>query len=193
VRILAGEAKGHRLSRPRTSSIRPTTGLVRKAIFSVLGSKVDNARFLDLYAGSGAVGMEALSLGARWVDFVDRSPKCCATIKYNLKQTGFEQVAGIYCLDVIKFLSRLVERSYDIIFLDPPYHDPHIGIALNLVSSSDTIDEESLIVVEHSSPLDLEYGGLRKIKERRYGDTGLTLYRKGGERSALSIQEALTP
>ena len=84
MRILAGEAKGRRLNKPRAPSVRSTTGIVKKAVFSLLGSKVDNARFLDLYAGSGAVGIEALSLGARWADFVDRSPECCATIRYNL-------------------------------------------------------------------------------------------------------------
>jgi 16S rRNA (guanine(966)-N(2))-methyltransferase RsmD len=191
VRILAGEAKGRRLNKPRAPSVRPTTGIVKKAVFSLLGSRVDNARFLDLYAGSGAMGIEALSLGARWADFVDRSPECCATIRYNLRETGFEEGAGIYCLDVTKFLSYC-EIKYDIIFLDPPYRDPHIDTILNLLTSSDTIDEKSTIVVEYSSPLASEYGNLKKVKDRRYGDTVVTLYRKGGKRFALFTREALT-
>src|SRR3990172_6608743 len=101
MRVIAGRAKGHRLAGPPSRATRPTSDLVRGAIFSALGSLgADLSRVLDLYAGSGALGIEALSRGAGWCDFVERDPAACAVIRENLRATGFDGQARVYCLSV---------------------------------------------------------------------------------------------
>src|SRR3990170_477178 len=106
MRVIAGKAKGHRLKFPTGTTTRPATDLVRGAIFSILASLTDDwERVLDLFSGSGALGIEALSRGAGWVDFVDREPKCCAIIKDNLTKTKLAERAHVYCASVEKALT----------------------------------------------------------------------------------------
>ena len=123
MRVIAGEAKGHPLRYPKESHIRPTSDLVRGAIFSALESlPVDWSEALDLYAGTGALGIEALSRGTETVDFVEQDPKCCSVIKENLQHVGFIGKARIHRLEVIKAL-RTFDKQYGLVFLDPPYSD----------------------------------------------------------------------
>ena len=106
MRVITGKAKGHRLKAPKRAATRPATDLVRGAIFSILETtNVDWTRVLDLFAGSGALGIEALSRGADWVDFVEHEPRCCAIIKQNLEKTKLEAQAHIYCCSVAKAIS----------------------------------------------------------------------------------------
>src|SRR4030042_6735847 len=123
MRVIAGKAKGHHLKAPKGSLIRPTSDLVRGAIFAILDSVATNwSRVLDLYAGTGALGIEALSRGAGWADFVEREVRCCNVIKENLEQTKLSESAHVYCCTVRKALSFLKE-FYGIVLLDPPYND----------------------------------------------------------------------
>jgi 16S rRNA (guanine966-N2)-methyltransferase len=182
MRITGGAAKGLQLKFPPKSQIRPTTGRVREAIFSILASLASRwSRILDLYAGTGALGIEALSRDADWVDFVDQEPRCCAIIKQNLEKAGFAQKAHVYCRSVSKALTFL-DGNYDIIFADPPYSDTTIGNLLMQLDSSKYINEESLIVIPHASrsPLADRYGKLHSIKERRHGDTCISIYCREG-------------
>src|SRR4030042_4002360 len=123
MRVITGTAKGHRLKVLKGTIVRPATDLVRGAIFSILENTTSNwEQVLDLFSGSGALGIEALSRGAGWVDFVDHAPGCCAMIKENLEKTKLIEHAHIYCCTVAKALSFL-DKEYDIILMDPPYAD----------------------------------------------------------------------
>jgi len=182
MRIIAGKAKGHRLKVPKGTLVRPATDLVRGAIFSILETTTsDWTQVLDLFAGSGALGIEALSRGAGWVDFVEREPRCCAIIKQNLEKAKLEAQAHIYCCSVAKAISFL-DKEYSIILIDPPYSDSSIGSLVTQLATSKLVGTGSTVVVTHSShlPLSSSYAPLNLIKERRHGDSCIAIYQKGG-------------
>lgn len=180
MRVIAGRAKGHHLKAPRGSLVRPTSDLVRGAIFDILESAASNwSRVLDLYAGTGALGIEALSRGAGWADFVEREARCCDVIKENLEQTKLAEYAHVYCCAVTRAFSFLKE-SYGIVFLDPPYDDPAAASVVAKVAMSALVGAESVIVMEHSHRLTLgpAYGKFSLLKSRRHGDTCISVYRQ---------------
>ena len=180
MRITGGSAKGQIIKSPQSVAVRPTTDKVREAVFSILGAVASNwDSGLDLFAGSGALGIEALSREVGWVDFVDQSSKCCLVIKQNLIKTGFIDKAHVYCCPVMKAISFL-ERSYDMVFVDPPYADNCLSTLIPVLSRSNFISRDSVILVSHASRniLDQQYGSLSKIKEKRYGDTCISIYQK---------------
>jgi 16S rRNA (guanine966-N2)-methyltransferase len=183
MRVIAGKAKGHRLKVPKGTGTRPATDLVRGAIFSILETATSNwSRVLDLFAGSGALGIEALSRGAGWVDFVEQEPRCCSIIRQNLEKTKLADQAHVYCCSVAKALSFL-EEEYSIILIDPPYADSSIGSLVQQLATSKLVGKESIIVVTHSPhlPLDSTYAPLHVLKERRHGDSFITIYQKEGK------------
>lgn len=185
MRVIAGKAKGHRLKSLKSSGLRPTSDLLRGAIFNMLESTAtDWSRVLDLYAGTGALGIEALSRGAEWTDFVEKNPRLCALIKENLAHTGFTGQAAVYCVTAKKALSILKEK-YGILLLDPPYADPSLTIATETLSSSSLVGEDSTIVVEHSRrvPLKERYGNFQQIKSLRHGDSCVSVYQYAGGQS----------
>ncbi|MBT9163199.1 MAG: Ribosomal RNA small subunit methyltransferase D [Chloroflexi bacterium] len=181
MRVIAGKAKGHPLKRPRDPHIRPTVDLVRGAIFSALESlSVDWSAALDLYAGSGALGIEALSRGAEGVDFVEQSHRCCSIIKENLKQTGLAESSHVYRMEARKALHTLKKR-YTLIFLDPPYSGRPI---LAEVADSNLVGRQTTIVMEHSQKVSPEEtcGRFQMIRRLRHGDTCVSIYQfAGGE------------
>ena len=180
MRVIAGEAKGHRLKFPKGTTTRPATDLVRGAIFSILENMdSDWTRVLDLFSGSGALGIEALSRGAGWVDFVDSEPRCCGIIKENLEKTNLAPQAHIYCNDVARALSFL-DKEYGIILMDPPYSNPSIGSLITQLAASRLVGTHSIVVVTHSPhhPLNANYGTLNMIKEHRHGDSCISIYKK---------------
>ena len=180
MRVIAGKAKGHHLKAPKGSLIRPTSDLVRGAIFDILDSVASNwSRVLDLYAGTGALGIEALSRGAGWADFVEREVRCCNVIKENLERTKLSEYAHVYCCTVKKALSFLTE-FYGIVLLDPPYNDPTAASTLAGVALSPLVGAESVIVMEHSPRLTLEsaYGKFNLLRTRRHGDTCISVYKQ---------------
>jgi len=181
LRVIAGSAKGHQLKVPSGVRIRPATDLVRGAIFSILeNSDADWAWVLDLFAGSGALGIEALSRGAAWVDFVDRDPRCCDIIKRNLEKTKFSTQGHVYCCTAARALSFL-DKEYGIILMDPPYADTSVGGVVERLAESSLVGVDSIVVVTHSPRLSLEpaYGSLGLTKEHRHGDSCIAVYRKG--------------
>lgn len=180
MRITGGTARGQQLKTPKNDLVRPTTDMVREAIFSILASLTSYwSRGLDLFAGTGALGIEALSRNTEWVDFVDQAPKCCDIIKQNLQKVGFSEKAHVYCCSVAKALTFL-EDKYDIIFMDPPYSDSSINHIAMQLAISRIIDDKSVIVISHASrsPLQASYDGLFLIKEKQYGDTCISIYQK---------------
>ena len=180
MRVITGKAKGHRLKVPKGTPTRPATDLVRGAIFSILENTTgDWTQVLDLFAGSGALGIEALSRGAEWVDFVDREPRCCAIIRENLNKTKLTEQAHIYCCSVAKALSFL-DKEYSIILMDPPYSDLSIVNLLPQLATSKLMGKETTLVVTHSPhfPLQPVYASLNMVKEHRHGDSCIAVYRK---------------
>ncbi|MFC1897290.1 16S rRNA (guanine(966)-N(2))-methyltransferase RsmD [Chloroflexota bacterium] len=180
MRIIAGKAKGHQLRAPKRAATRPATDLVRGAIFSILENTTgDWTQVLDLFAGSGALGIEALSRGADWVDFVEHEPRCCAIIRQNLEKTKLGAQAHIYCCNVAKALSFL-NKEYSIILMDPPYSDTSIGSLVTQLAASKLVGTNSIVVVTHSphSPLNSSYATLNLMKEHRHGDSCIALYQK---------------
>jgi 16S rRNA (guanine(966)-N(2))-methyltransferase RsmD len=180
MRVIAGKAKGHHLKAPKGTTTRPATDLVRGAIFDILETTTsDWAQVLDLFAGSGALGIEALSRDADWVDFVEHDPRCCDIIRQNLEKTKLSAQAHVYCCSVAKALSFL-DKEYSIILMDPPYSDSSIGNLVAQLATSKLIGTNSIVVVTHSPRLHLDstYAPLNLIKERRHGDSCIALYRK---------------
>ncbi len=180
MRVIAGKAKGRRLKFPSGTKTRPATDLVRGAIFNILeNTEVNWDQVLDLFSGSGALGIEALSRGAGWVDFVDNEPRCCDIIKENLESTKLAAQACVYCYSVAKALSFL-DKEYDIILMDPPYANPEIGNLISQLGNSRLVGANTTLVVTHSfrRPLEPAYTPLKIVKEHRHGDSCIAIYTK---------------
>jgi 16S rRNA (guanine(966)-N(2))-methyltransferase RsmD len=183
MRVITGTAKGHHLKYPKGTKTRPATDLVRGAIFSILENIAEDwSQVLDLFSGSGALGIEALSRGAGWVDFVESEPKCCAIIKENLAKTKLSAQAHVYCCSVAKALT-ILDKEYDIILMDPPYSDVSIGDFITQLADSRLVGERTTVMVTHSPHLTLEksYAAISLVKEHRHGDSCISIYRKEGK------------
>jgi len=174
VRVIAGRFGGRRLATPRGRDTRPTADRVREAVFSILGP-LDGATVLDLFAGSGALGIEALSRGAAQATFVERAPAAVRAIRANLAALGVE--ADVRARDVRAFLgdARAAGATYDLAFLDPPYRDaaglgPALELAPLLAAGGRVVSES-----DRRAPLTLP--GLEIVDERRYGDTLIRIHR----------------
>lgn len=179
MRVIAGEAKGRKLKTPR-GSIRPTTELVRGAIFSIIQPLVaDPWSILDLYAGSGALGIEALSRGAVRADFVESNPRHCSIIKENLTALGLAGRGRTFCLAASKAL-EVLDGPYDVVVLDPPYSDPSVLDLLDGLAASALITDHSVVVVEHTPHLTFpeRIRNLNLYRRKEYGDTCLSVYRQ---------------
>lgn len=180
MRITGGKVKGTHLKTVPRHSVRPTTSVVRQAIFSLLDNSTATwRRVLDLYAGSGSLGIEALSRRAQWVDFVDYRKTCCDIIRANLQKIEELHRARVYCCSVNSALGFL-ENSYDVIFVDPPYSDPFVDNLLTNLARSRLVDDNSTVVLCHANrfPLSSTYDGLHLVRQRRYGDTFIFIYQK---------------
>jgi 16S rRNA (guanine(966)-N(2))-methyltransferase RsmD len=152
-------------------------------MFSILeGLAQDWSRVLDLFSGSGALGIEALSRGAGWVDFVEQQPRCCSIIRQNLEKTKLADRAHVYCQSVLRALDFL-EGEYNIIVMDPPYADETIGQTIQQLATSRLVGSDTIVVVTHSPHLSLQqsYPPLAMLKERRHGDSFIAIYQKEGE------------
>ncbi len=184
MRVVGGKAKGRRLKGGVSPDTRPTTERVRAAIFNILDPALyEGKRVLDLYAGTGSLGIEALSRGASWGDFVERSPRQCAVIRANLEVTGFSQQARVYCADAMQRLGAL-PGPYSLVLMAPPYRLGDLGSVMERIASAPGLLRQGSMVVaghfRHSDLLD-SYGSLRKGSQRRYGDNVLEFFQQGDE------------
>jgi len=182
MRIIGGEFKSRLISMPKVAGIRPTQDKVREAVFNILGD-ITERRVLELFAGSGAFGMEAISRGAGHVTFVDDDSRCVGTIAANLKSLGIE--ASRYEIirgDAVKIFPKLAQRGekFDIIFMDPPYYRELAKKCLINADSCDILSHIGLVVVEHFKKdiLPTGLGVLVSNQERKYGDTAITIFKK---------------
>ncbi|MGB9887559.1 MAG: 16S rRNA (guanine(966)-N(2))-methyltransferase RsmD [Moorellales bacterium] len=182
MRITGGTAKGLSIKGPADPRTRPTAARVRQAVFDILGGAIEGTSFLDLFAGSGSVGLEALSRGASRVLFVESHPANAAVVRVNLRDTGFQSKATVWCLDVRLALRRLVRRGerFQFVFADPPYGQGWLKVLGEALSEAILADEGSLLVQAstHDSAGET-LSGLLLQREYRYGDTRLLLYRHG--------------
>ena len=180
VRIISGSRKGHRLVEWEESGIRPMRDFVRSALFNILADLVIDARFLDLFCGTGSVGLEALSRGAREATFVDRSPKACGIVRRNLDLLGFLDQGSVLQRDYAIGIDHLQRRGkrYDLIFVGPPYDRGLADSALRLMAEHSILAEDGFIITEVRNKTDLEdiYGPLERFDRRRYGDNVLDFY-----------------
>ena len=182
MRVITGSAKGHHLKAPKSDRTRPMLEKVRGSLFSVLQGYLgtwSGSCVLDLYAGSGSLGIEALSRGAEWCDFVEFNVGACRVIAENLEHTRLQDRARVHQIKVQAALRGMHEgKKYDIIFLDPPYADPAIGETLAAVAGSPLVHAGTLVAVHYAVRVELaeSYGPLRQLDRRRLGDSMLSLY-----------------
>jgi len=179
MRVITGTAKGKRLKTPEGLRTRPTADRVKEAVFSAIQFEIPNASFLDLFAGSGQMGIEALSRGASYAVFVDVHREACRLIQENIKLTGFERMAQIVQSDYMGYLERCREK-FDLIFLDPPYAEVFLENALKKISEIDILTDCGIIICERPADkrLDMEIPGLSRSKDYRYGKTWITIFQK---------------
>jgi 16S rRNA (guanine(966)-N(2))-methyltransferase RsmD len=184
VRVIAGTARGRTLKGPPRvhasgrPGIRPTSDLIRGVIFDMLDALgADYGRVLDLYAGTGALGIEALSRGDGTADFVDNDADAVATVRANLQLTGFESRGTVHRIPAEHATSRL-EGPYTLVLLDPPYYDVDAFDAAEAVASSGLVDGESVVVVEHQRKVEARptIGALPLYRSRRHGDSVVSIY-----------------
>ena len=179
MRIAGGDAKGQRLKGAVSSGTRATTERVRAAIFNILDpEQYQGGRVLDLFAGSGSLGIEALSHGAGSADFVEWDRRQSAVITSNLESTGFSSQGHVHRLDVLQALQTLPGR-YDLVLLDPPYKMGRLDSLLDKIASQPgLIVDDGVVIAGHSKREDLKetYGSLRLTSHRRYGDNVIDFF-----------------
>lgn len=180
IRVIAGIARGQKLKTLKGQGTRPTSERVREALFNILSPYIQNSRFLDLYAGTGAIGIEALSRGAKEVIFFEENPAAVRIIHQNLKKTKMQDKARVLCRKLPDKIDCLHQRKlqFDIIFADPPYWRGLGETTLVKIDNLDLLTDQGWVIIETASKelLKQEIGGLVRFKEKVYGDTKLSYY-----------------
>lgn len=178
MRVIGGKAKGLRLKSLSTQRVRPTGDRVKEAIFNQIRPGIYGSRFLDLFAGFGGIGIEALSQGAKEVYFIENDPRILNILKENLKKTSLQDGAHLIKGTLPKDLGRVGDLSFSFIFMDPPYHQDLIWPLLFAIHKLSILSCEGILIVEHqSSQVIKELGNpFRLIDKRRYGEEGISLF-----------------
>lgn len=175
MRIIAGTYKGRNLKSPPSMNARPTSDRLRETLFNVIAPVIEDARFLDLCAGTGAVGIEALSRGARQVTFVDRSRRMCKLIEANLELCRIpEEQWDIYCSEANEFLRQSKDERWDIVYFDPPYKEDYLK-TLELLGNNDLVIAEH----HHKTALPDTIGALHRTRILKQGDSALSFFNRG--------------
>lgn len=182
MRVITGTAKGRRLQSLKGQRTRPTADRVKESMFAILGQQATAGWFLDLYAGSGAIGIEALSRGAPGAIFIDSSPAATQVIRANLKRVELLDKAEVYTTDVFRGLAALSSRNMEFgcIFLDPPYGQDKVQSTLVAVSRIQLIADNALVIAEHhrDETVPEKVDGLARVRIQRYGDTVLSFFHR---------------
>lgn len=179
MRVITGKAKGIALKTPDGMRTRPTADRVKEALFSMIQFEIPGARVLDLFAGTGQLGIEALSRDAKHAVFVDAREEACALVRENLRRTHLDSAAQVVRSDYMAYLSRCRER-FDIILLDPPYAEVFLENALKFITEIDILQTSGIIVTERPLGKELPPApeGFSRSRDYKYGKTLLTVYRK---------------
>jgi 16S rRNA (guanine(966)-N(2))-methyltransferase RsmD len=182
MRVITGSAKGRKIIAPPGLSTRPTTDWIKESVFNIIQFDIEGRRVLDIFAGSGQMGIEALSRGARECVFVENDRTAVKLISENLKTLGFTEVSTVYERDYKAFL-KSEKGKFDLVFLDPPYGDGHIVKTLELFSAFDILSDGGIIVCEgtREEKLPPAVRNLKVSNEYPYGRTKITLYVRTGE------------
>lgn len=179
MRIISGRRRGLKLTPPIGDNTRPTTDRVKESLFNILQMRFPCGEVLDLFAGSGALGLEALSRGALHVDFVERDKAAYEIVKKNIAAAKFSDEATLYLADALEFLDRQKQKKYDIIFLDPPYNKGLLTAAVCKIRDYDMLLSGGVIVAEtECMGEDVSSIGLEVIKSARYGKTQITIFKR---------------
>ncbi len=182
-RITGGSHRGRRLRTSTGAGLRPTSERVRAALFSIIGSEaVDGKRVADLYAGTGSIGLDALSRGAAWVDFIESNRRLCGELTQRLRSWSMETRARVYRGRVLSLLNSL-PGGYDLVVADPPYSSTELADVVDRMQSARLVNPGGLVVLEHRSGSTEEFATGRFDLEttKRYGDTELTVLSAGAE------------
>lgn len=176
MRIIAGDNKGRKLKAPEGNKTRPTSENVKEAIFNIIQFDIYNKSFLDLFAGSGQIGIEALSRGASEATFVEKDKQAVKVIKENLQNCRFK--AEIFHEDAFYFLSR--GESFDIIYLDPPYMTDYIAKCIDIIGNIDNLNENGIIICESSKNNNITFDEKKFIHlvQKRYGNRVISILKK---------------
>jgi len=185
MRIIAGTFRSRQLKSLKGMALRPTSDKLRETLFNVLGDLVAGARFVDLFAGTGAVGIEALSRGAQEVIFVEKHPPAVALIKKNLASLEIRNGTRVLTMDALQALKRLAEPAatrvrIDILFLDPPYaEEAQYANVLSFLGNANLLAQHAVVIAEHQRSLDLpeSFGKLERVRVLRQGDAALSFFR----------------
>ncbi len=179
MRVISGIAKGTALKTPEGLATRPTADRIKEAMFSIIQFDVPGTKVLDLFGGTGQLGIEALSRGAKSAVFVDAAESACRLIRENLNRSKLQDSAKIVQADYLSFLKTTKEK-YNIIFLDPPYAEVFLENSLKMITEIDILQSNGIIVTERpvEKPLSLEFPGFSRSRDYKYGKTLLTIYRK---------------
>ena len=179
MRVITGKARGVQLKTPDGMTTRPTSDRVKEALFSIIQFDIPTARVLDLFGGTGQLGIEALSRGAASAVFVDAGEPACKLIRENLKRTRLESDAKVVRADYLDYLKRCREK-FDIIFLDPPYAEVFLENALKSITEIDILQSGGIIVTERPTGKELpwDFEGFTRSKDYKYGNTVLAIYRR---------------
>lgn len=177
MRVITGTARGRKLKEPLNSDIRPTTDKVKESVFNIIQFSIPEARVLDLFAGTGQMGIEALSRGAREAVFVDASPEAVKLVKENLRQTELAEKARVVRTDSLMYLKS--GEKFDVVFMDPPYAGDILEKALNIAMSFDILNENGIIICESEKEKILEASSdSYSRREYKYGRIKLTTFTK---------------
>ena len=179
MRVITGTARGVQLKTPDGMTTRPTTDRVKEAMFSIIQFDIPGASVLDLFGGTGQLGIEALSRGAKNAVFVDAGEPACRLIRENLKKCRMDSMSKVVRSDYLDYLKRSRDQ-FDIIFLDPPYAEVFLENALKCITEIDILRSNGIIVTERplGKELSWEFEGYQRSKDYKYGKTLLTIYRK---------------
>jgi len=179
MRVITGKARGVQLKTPEGQQTRPTADRVKEALFSIINFDIPNAAVLDLFGGTGQLGIEALSRGAKSAVFVDAREEACRLIRENLKRTKLEAGGKVIRGDYMDYLNRCKD-AFDIILLDPPYAEVFLENALKRITEIDILQSGGIIVTERplGKELPFECQGYTRSRDYKYGNTLLTIYRK---------------
>ena len=179
MRVITGKARGVVLKTPAGMATRPTADRVKEALFNIIQFEVPTARVLDLFGGTGQLGIEALSRDAKYAVFVDEREDACRLIRENLKRTKLEQFARVIRSDYMAYL-RSCKEKFDIILLDPPYAEVFLENSLKMITEIDILQSGGIIIAERpvGKELPWDFPGFDRSKDYKYGNTLITIYKK---------------
>ena len=181
MRVISGKVRGLKLDTPKNLDVRPTTDRVKESLFNIINPYIRESNILDLFAGTGSLGIECLSRGAKNCVFVDKSKESIGIVKSNIKKARVENESTILNIDFKDAVKRLSvqKQKFDVIFMDPPYYENMFIDCLKSIDELNLLKEDGLVVVEHDTNdlFDDNIGRLYKSREKKYGNTTITFYK----------------